>query len=205
GRAAGMKAAFAALWMVISDLALGLLRIAGIASVISAGIVIVVGSLMQMWDASEKLRTAVSDGWEQIKSAFSQGFNSVSSDSDKTVSVWRQMGDALAGVVDFMVMCIKPFAEIFGGMVASTIEGIGKLTGSFSKVPEGAQHYQDLKDKAITHMMELRTTTGDEAEKAKSQTIQAFQEMTNEVIKELDGKKGQFELMFAQLMGVVPE
>lgn len=205
GRAAGMKAAFAALWVVISDLALGLLRVAGMASVISAGIVIVVGSLMQMWDASEKLRTAVSEGWEQIKSAFSQGFSSVSGDSEKTVSAWRQMGDALAGVVDFMVMCIKPFAEIFGGMIASTIQGIGKLTGAFSKVPEGAQHYQDLKDKAITHMMELRRSTGEEAEKAKSETIQAFQEMTNEVIKELDGKKGQFEVMFAQLMGVVPE
>ncbi|WP_304522282.1 hypothetical protein [Bacillus toyonensis] len=205
GKANGMKAAFAALWVVISDLALGLLRIVGMASVISAAIVLVVGSLMKMWDASEKLRTAVSEGWEQIKSAFSEGFNSVQGDSDKTISVWRQLGDALAGVVDFMVMCIKPFAEIFGGMVASTIEWAGKLSGTFSKVPEGAQHYQDLKDKAILHMMELRTKTGEEAEKAKSETIQAFQEMTNEVIKELDGKKGKFEVMFAQLMGVVPE
>ncbi|WP_255477544.1 phage tail protein [Bacillus sp. BB56-3] len=205
GRANGMKAAFAALWVVISDLALGLLRIAGMASVISASIVIVVGSLMKMWDASEKLRNAVTNGWDEIKSAFSEGFNSVQGDSDKTISVWRQMGDALAGAVDFMVMCIKPFAEIFGGMVASTIEWAGKLSGTFSKVPEGAQHYQDLKDKAILHMMELRTKTGEEAEKAKSETIQAFQEMTNEVIKELDGKKGQFETMFAQLMGVVPE
>ncbi|PEQ68967.1 phage tail protein [Bacillus cereus] len=205
GRADGMKAAFSALWVVISDLTLGLLRIAGMASVISAAIVIVVGSLMKMWDASEKLRNAVTNGWDEIKSAFSEGFNSVQGDSDKTVSVWRQMGDALAGVVDFMVMCIKPFAEIFGGIVATTIEWAGKLSGTFSKVPEGAQHYQDLKDKAILHMMELRTKTGEEAEKAKSETIQAFQEMTNEVIKELDGKKGQFETMFAQLMGVVPE
>ncbi|KIQ88488.1 tail protein [Bacillus sp. L_1B0_8] len=205
GRADGMKAAFSALWVVISDLALGLLRIVGMASLISASIVIVVGSLMKMWDASEKLRNSVTNGWDAIKSSFSEGFNSVQSDSDKTISVWRQMGDALAGAVDFMVMCIKPFAEIFGGMVASTIEWAGKLSGTFSKVPEGAQHYQDLKDKAILHMMELRTKTGEEAEKAKSETIQAFQEMTNEVIKELDGKKGQFETMFAQLMGVVPE
>lgn len=205
GRAEGMKAAFSALWMVISPMVLGFLRIVGMASLISGAIVIIVGSFMKMWDASEKLRNSVTNGWEDIKSAFSAGFNSVQSDSNETVSVWRQMGDALAGVVDFMVMCIKPFAEIFGGMVASIIEGTKKVSGSFSQVPQGAQHYQDLKDKAILHMMELRTKTGEEAEQAKQKTIQAFQEMTNEVIKELEGKKGKFEIMFAQLMGVVPE
>ncbi|MCC2369432.1 hypothetical protein LKM02_24255 [Bacillus cereus] len=205
GRAEGMKAAFNALWMVISPMALGFLRIVGMASLISGAIVIIVGSLMKMWDASEKLRDSVTNGWEAISSAFAEGFNSVKSDSEDTVSVWRQMGDALAGVVDFMVMCIKPFAEIFGGMVASIIEGTKKVSGSFAQVPQAAQHYQDLKDKAILHMMELRTKTGEEAEQAKQKTIQAFQEMTNEVIKELDGKKGKFEVMFAQLMGVVPE
>lgn len=205
GRAEGMRAAFNALWMVISPMALGFLRIVGMASLISGAIVIIVGSLMKMWDASEKLRDSVTNGWDAITSAFSEGFNSVKGDSEETVSVWRQMGDALAGVVDFMVMCIKPFAEIFGGMVASIIEGTKKISGSFSQVPQGAQHYQDLKDKAILHMMELRTKTGEEAEQAKQKTIQAFQEMTNEVIKELDGKKGKFEVMFAQLMGVVPE
>ncbi|XLP22381.1 phage tail protein [Bacillus toyonensis] len=205
GRANGMKAAFAALWVVISDLALGLLRIVGMASVISAAIVLVVGSLMKMWDASEKLRTAVSEGWEQIKSAFSEGFNSVQGDSDKTISVWRQLGDALAGVVDFMVMCIKPFAEIFGGMIASIIDGSQKASNSLSQVPQAAQHYQDLKDKAITYMSEMRTSTGKEAEDTKQKTIDTFREMTNEVIKELEGKKDSLNKTFAKLMGVAPD
>ncbi|MGR5961350.1 hypothetical protein ACT7DN_00330 [Bacillus paranthracis] len=41
--------------------------------------------------------------------------------------------------------------------------------------------------------------------KQTDETIKAFQRMTNEVIKELEGKKSEFNKMFSQLMGTVPE
>ncbi|MGH0449176.1 phage tail tape measure protein, partial [Bacillus mycoides] len=70
---------------------------------------------------------------------------------------------------------------------------------------KAAGAYVDLKDKAINNMMDLKLKTGEEANKAADETIKAFQRMTNEVIKELEGKKSEFNKMFSQLMGVVPE
>uniref|UniRef100_UPI0013D2E9E7 phage tail tape measure protein n=1 Tax=Bacillus paranthracis TaxID=2026186 RepID=UPI0013D2E9E7 len=70
---------------------------------------------------------------------------------------------------------------------------------------KAAGAYVDLKDKAINNMMDLKLKTGEEANKAADETIKAFQRMTNEVIKELEGKKNDFNKMFSQLMGTVPE
>ncbi|MED2125038.1 phage tail tape measure protein [Bacillus thuringiensis] len=70
---------------------------------------------------------------------------------------------------------------------------------------KAAGAYVDLKDKAINNMMDLKLKTGEEANKAADETIKAFQRMTNEVIKELEGKKSEFNKMFSQLMGTVPE
>ncbi|OTX32154.1 phage tail tape measure protein [Bacillus thuringiensis serovar malayensis] len=70
---------------------------------------------------------------------------------------------------------------------------------------KAAGAYVDLKDKAINNMMDLKQRTGEEANKAADETIKAFQRMTNEVIKELEGKKSEFNKMFSQLMGTVPE
>lgn len=70
---------------------------------------------------------------------------------------------------------------------------------------KAAGAYVDLKDKAINNMMDLKLKTGEEANKAADETIKAFQRMTNEVIKELEGKKSDFNNMISQLMGVVPE
>ncbi|MGH1260611.1 MULTISPECIES: phage tail tape measure protein [Bacillus] len=70
---------------------------------------------------------------------------------------------------------------------------------------KAAGAYVDLKDKAVNSMMDLKLRTGEEANKAADETIKAFQRMTNEVIKELEGKKSEFNKMFSQLMGTVPE
>ncbi|PEE20793.1 phage tail tape measure protein [Bacillus toyonensis] len=82
--------------------------------------------------------------------------------------------------------------EKFGGAVS---EGTRKAAGA----------YIDLKDKAINSMIDLKLKTGEEANKAADETIKAFQRMTNEVVKELEGKKSEFNKMFSQLMGTVPE
>ncbi|PEQ54017.1 phage tail tape measure protein, partial [Bacillus cereus] len=70
---------------------------------------------------------------------------------------------------------------------------------------KAAGAYVDLKDKAINNMIDLKLKTGEEANKAADETIKAFQRMTNEVVKELEGKKSEFNKMFSQLMGTVPE
>ncbi|ARJ20524.1 phage tail tape measure protein [Bacillus mycoides] len=77
-----------------------------------------------------------------------------------------------------------------------------KVSDATSKA---AGAYVDLKDKAINNMIDLKLKTGEEANKAADETIKTFQRMTNEVIKELEGKKSDFNKMFNQLMGVVPE
>ncbi|WP_428830831.1 phage tail tape measure protein [Bacillus wiedmannii] len=82
--------------------------------------------------------------------------------------------------------------EKFGGTVS---EGTRKAAGA----------YIDLKDKAINSMIDLKLRTGEEANQAADETIKAFQRMTNEVVKELEGKKSEFNKMFSQLMGTVPE
>lgn len=77
-----------------------------------------------------------------------------------------------------------------------------KVSDATSKA---AGAYVDLKDKAINNMIDLKLKTGEEANKAADETIKAFQRMTNEVVKELEGKKSEFNKMFSQLMGTVPE
>lgn len=77
-----------------------------------------------------------------------------------------------------------------------------KVSDATSKA---ADAYVDLKDKAINNMIDLKLKTGEEANKAADETIKAFQRMTNEIVKELEGKKSEFNKMFSQLMGTVPE
>ncbi|MEK4925392.1 phage tail tape measure protein [Bacillus sp. FSL K6-1338] len=83
------------------------------------------------------------------------------------------------------------------------MDKFGKRVSDATSKAAGA--YVDLKDKAINNMMDLKLKTGEEANKAADETIKAFQRMTNEVIKELEGKKSEFNKMFSQLMGTVPE
>nr|WP_142307673.1 phage tail tape measure protein [Bacillus cereus] len=85
----------------------------------------------------------------------------------------------------------------------SNISKFGENVSDATSKAAGA--YVDLKDEAISSMMDLKLKTGEEANKAADETIKAFQRMTNEVIKELEGKKSEFNKMFSQLMGTVPE
>ncbi|EEL33090.1 Prophage LambdaBa02, tape measure protein [Bacillus cereus Rock3-28] len=85
----------------------------------------------------------------------------------------------------------------------SQVGKFGQVVSDATSKAAGA--YVDLKDKAINNMMDLKLKTGEEANKAADETIKAFQRMTNEVVKELEGKKSDFNKMFSQLMGTVPE
>lgn len=125
GRAASFAAAFGSIWMTVGPLILGLTRIIGIASVLSAAIVVVVGSLMKMWGASENLRKSVTSAFTQIQQTVSSAIaplvpalnrlkttvlaalNSMVG-AQKAGSFWQAMGDILARVINFVVSALLP-------------------------------------------------------------------------------------------------
>lgn len=125
GRAASFAAAFGFIWTTIGPLVLGLLRVIGIAGVLSTAIVVVVGSLMKMWGASEKLRNTVNSTFVQIKQVVSsaiaplvpalnklkttilQALNSMVG-AKQAGSFWQAMGDILARVINFIVTALLP-------------------------------------------------------------------------------------------------
>lgn len=125
GRAAGFAAAFGYIFTTIGPLILGLTRIIGIASVLSAAIVAVVGTLMKMWSASENLRNAVSSlgtvlriGFEQnlariqpainqFKAAIDRLLTSIFG-SSKAGDIFKRMGDVMANVINWLTQNVLP-------------------------------------------------------------------------------------------------
>jgi murein DD-endopeptidase MepM/ murein hydrolase activator NlpD/phage-related protein len=127
GRANGMAAAFTYVFTMIRPFVLGLLRVAGMASVLSAAIIVVVGSFMKMWKASENLRNAVTNAWDGIKDSISQAigyvmpalrllgkevmtaFNSmIGGKGDSAKSFWQNLGDIIAKVINVVVNFLLP-------------------------------------------------------------------------------------------------
>ncbi|PHA00944.1 phage tail tape measure protein [Bacillus pseudomycoides] len=158
-------------------------------------------------------------------------FNNLDESTQKTIATGAALTVGLVGVVGVLGLLTAAVGALLAnpvvlGIVAATgaIAGLGlglmKLSSDIKqagddvdkfggKVSEGTRKaagaYVDLKDKAISNMVELRTKTGEEADAAANETIQAFKEMTNEVVKELEGQKGDIEKMFGQLMQSIPE
>jgi hypothetical protein len=97
GRANGMKAAFTYVFNSLRPLILGFLRVAGMASVLAAGIVIVVGTFMKMWDASEKLRNAVSNLWNGLVYGVKQALEPLQKAWNDLKKAWTDMMVTLTG------------------------------------------------------------------------------------------------------------
>ncbi|MDM5270543.1 phage tail tape measure protein, partial [Bacillus wiedmannii] len=116
---------------------------------------------------------------------------------------------ALTGPVGLTVLGIAGATTAIGYFINESQKASEETSKFGGRVSEGTRQaagaYIDLKDKAINNMIDLKLKTGAEANKAADETIKAFQRMTNEVIKELEGKKSEFNKMFSQLMGSVPE
>lgn len=116
---------------------------------------------------------------------------------------------ALTGPIGLTILGLGAAAVAIGYFVNESqkaqedIDKFGMRVSDGTRKAAGA--YIDLKETAINNMMDLKLKTGEEANKAADETIKAFQRMTNEVIKELEGKKTDFNKMFSQLMGTVPE
>lgn len=132
GRANGMKAAFSFVVTTFKPLILGFLRIAGAASVVSAIIVIVVGTFMKLWQNSERLRTAVGNLWTILKSVATtaaepliNAFKQISSEfvglinqmvgskGQSMTSFWQRAGDLIAMAIEKITVAIKFLSPVF--------------------------------------------------------------------------------------------
>ncbi|MET3689897.1 SLT domain-containing protein/phage-related protein/gas vesicle protein, partial [Priestia megaterium] len=154
GRAAGMAAAFGAIWMQAGPLILGLTRIIGIVSVLSAAIVIVVGSLMKMWGASENLRKSVFNAFTQIKQVVSSAIaplvpalnrlkatvlaalNSMVG-AKQAGSFWQALGDIFARVINFIVTALLPKFRAGLDAIVSFIVKIAPKIGAMVQAVAG--------------------------------------------------------------------
>ncbi|MEK4721522.1 transglycosylase SLT domain-containing protein [Priestia sp. FSL W8-0524] len=152
GRAEGMAAAFTFVMTTIKPFVLGLLRIAGMASILSAAIVIVVGSFMKMWKASENLRNAVTGAWDGIKQSISQALSYLmpalrnmgkeisealnhmtGGKGDSIKSFWQTLGDIIAKVINVVVNFLLPqFSNALQHIVGFII-GIAPRIGEMVK------------------------------------------------------------------------
>ncbi|HHB3507848.1 TPA: hypothetical protein ACORDH_004982 [Bacillus cereus] len=165
GRAQGMKAAFTLLWTTISQGVLGFLRIAGMASVVSAALVLLGGTIMKLWKHSEIFRNSIINGWNDIKSAILDAIEPlipkleelwqsflklinilVGSDGSSTQSFWKGLGDSIGKIIDllmkWLVPSIKFAATVFVtelGLVIDILTAIIKgLTFVITKIKEFA-------------------------------------------------------------------
>ncbi|WP_312498296.1 hypothetical protein [Bacillus luti] len=165
GRAQGMKAAFTLLWTTIGQGVLGFLRIAGMASVVSAALVLLGGTIMKLWKHSEIFRNSIINGWNDIKSAILEAIEPlipkleelwqsflklinilVGSDGSSTQSFWKGLGDAIGKIIDllmkWLVPSIKFAVTVFVtelGLVIDVLTAIIKgLTFVITKIKEFA-------------------------------------------------------------------
>ncbi|QIW21183.1 hypothetical protein [Bacillus thuringiensis] len=127
GKAEGMRAAFTLLWTTISQGVLGFLRIAGMASIVAAALVILGGTIMKLWKHSEFLRNSIINGWNDIKSAvlgaiepvipkleelwqaFLKMINVlVGSEGSSTQSFWQGLGDSIGKIINLLMKLLIP-------------------------------------------------------------------------------------------------
>ncbi|MBH8599066.1 MULTISPECIES: hypothetical protein [unclassified Thermoactinomyces] len=153
GRALGMRAAFTVLFNTFKPLILGFLRVAGMASLISAALVILGGILIRLWQNSEVFRNAIIQGWNAIKnavmsavqplipslqrlwSAFVQLLNAFTGGGLTVGDFWKSLGDSIGRVIHAIVQVGVPLLQgalqvisiVLGGIVDGLTKGFQAL------------------------------------------------------------------------------
>lgn len=144
GKAKGMQAAFSATFLIIKPFVLGMLRIAGAATVVSGALVLVGGTFIKLWKNSEDLRNAVMHLWDTLKQAgstiaapFIKAFKMigdevttllnklVGSDAQNMASFWQSIGDKIAVGLNKVSDAIQPIAEKIASVVDAFVEWEG--------------------------------------------------------------------------------
>lgn len=133
--AGSFAAAFGALWTVIGPVVTAFLAVIGTVMVVAALIVGLIALWNQLWNASETLRTAVSNAWDAIKAAilgalaplapawetlkkaFTDMIATFVGAEPNATAIWRKMGDAVGEFINWLVPILVPTIEA----VVSTI------------------------------------------------------------------------------------
>ncbi|MED3865252.1 transglycosylase SLT domain-containing protein [Priestia megaterium] len=152
GNAAGFAAAFGSIWMIAGPLILGLTRIAGIVSVLSGAIVIVVGTIMKMWRASENLRNSVSSLGTVLKIGFQQNIARIQPainqlkaamdrllasifGSSKAGDIFKRMGDVIARAITWLTQNVLPiFMTVMRNAFNVAGQAISGIAAFISKI-----------------------------------------------------------------------
>ncbi|MEH7070654.1 hypothetical protein V7034_20830 [Priestia megaterium] len=146
GKAKGMQAAFSATFLIIKPFVLGMLRIAGAATVVSGALVLVGGTFIKLWKNSENLRAAIMSLWRTLQEAgstiaapFVKAFQMiggevtkllnkmVGSDAQNMASFWQSIGDKIAVGINKIRDVIQPVAEKIASVVDAFVEWEGFL------------------------------------------------------------------------------
>ncbi|MBA4543998.1 hypothetical protein H1164_14005 [Thermoactinomyces daqus] len=153
GRALGMRAAFTVLFNSFKPLILGFLRVAGMASLISAALVVLGGILIRLWQNSVVFRNTVINGWNAIKnavmsavqplipslqrlwSAFVQLLNAFTGGGTTIGDFWKSLGDWIGRVIHAIVQvgvpllqgALKIISIVLGGIIDGLIKGFQAL------------------------------------------------------------------------------
>ncbi|MGV7002547.1 transglycosylase SLT domain-containing protein [Priestia megaterium] len=163
GRAAGFAAAFGSIWMIAGPLILGLTRIAGIATVLSAAIVVVSGTLMKMWSASENLRNSVASlgtvlqiGFQQNIARIQPAINQLKAaidrllvsifGSSKAGDIFKRMGDVIGNVITWLTRNVLPiFMTVMRNVFTVAGQAIQGLASFIVKIaPQVGQMVQSI-------------------------------------------------------------
>lgn len=163
GRAAGFAAAFGSIWMIAGPLILGLTRIAGIATVLSAAIVVVSGTLMKMWGASENLRNSVASlgtvlniGLQQNIARIQPAINQLKAAMDRLLvtifgsskagDIFKRMGDVIGNVITWLTQNVLPiFMTVMRNVFTVAGQAIQGIASFIVKIaPQVGQMVQSI-------------------------------------------------------------
>jgi len=146
GRINGMAAAFTYAFNMIRPFVLGLLRIAGMASIVAGAAVLIGGAFIKLWKNSENLRAAIMSLWRTLQEAgstiaapFVKAFQMISSevtaflnkmvgsDAQNMASFWQSLGDKIAVGINKIRDVIQPVEEKIASVVDAFVEWEGFL------------------------------------------------------------------------------
>lgn len=148
GLAGGLSAGFALLWTTIAPFVLGFLTVAGVAVLIAAALVIVIGVIHMLWKNSEAFRDAWIGVWEGVKAAFMNSFATPIAEAWERLKLafmdlihiftggeahsigefWGWLGDILAIAINAIANEVLPVLnaafKLFGQIVVAVIDGV---------------------------------------------------------------------------------
>lgn len=142
----GLKVAFAQTWMIIGPFVTGLASILGTAILVAGGIVILAGTLYELWKNSETLRNVIVGVFQIIKQmwdtamapigpalgmlglAFTNMIQTITGQGQFGVGFWQTFGDTIAGTIANVAGTLLPYLgqafQVASVVIVAIIQGL---------------------------------------------------------------------------------